>query len=71
MRTIVSDTTLDEFSAQLPAPAFIRLHRSYIVNSAQVTGLTVESRRHFVKLADIDIKVPVSRANVARLKARL
>lgn len=70
-RTVISDTTLDEFSAQLPAPAFIRLHRSYIVNSAQVTGLTVESRRHFVKLADIDIKVPVSRANVASLKARL
>ncbi|MEO0424696.1 MAG: LytTR family DNA-binding domain-containing protein [Pseudomonadota bacterium] len=69
--TIISDTTLDEFASQLPPQQFVRLHRSYIVRLEQITGLTVESRRHFVKLADIAIKVPVSRGNVSSLKSAL
>lgn len=69
--TVVSDTTLEEFAEQLPPASFVRLHRSYIVNLQQITGLTVEARRHFVKLADLPIKIPVSRGNVPKLKALL
>lgn len=71
MSTIVSDTTLDEFESRLPAQRFSRLHRSYIVNRAHIVELSTESRRHFVKLTDPSIKVPVSRSKVQRLKTLL
>lgn len=70
-RTIVSDTTLDEFEAQLPPSRFMRLHRSYIVHLERVVELFSESRRHFVRLAGVDTKVPVSRSRVSDLKTRL
>ncbi len=71
MPTIVSDTTLDDFELKLSGEKFPRLHRSYIVNLAHIVELSTESRRHFVQLADPTIKVPVSRSNVAKLKALL
>lgn len=70
-QTIISDTTLDELEAELSPEQFIRLHRSYIVRLQQILELSLASRRHFVKLADRDVKVPVSRAKVAELKLRL
>ena len=66
--TIISDTTLEEFEYQLTPDAFVRLHRSYIVNLRQIIGLVVESRRHFVNLVDLAIKIPVSRGKVQKLK---
>lgn len=69
--SIVSDTTLDEFEAQLPAQRFVRLHRGYIVRIEQISSVTIESRRHFAKLADLEIKVPVSRGRVAALRKLL
>lgn len=71
MPTIVSDTTLDEFETQLPAPGFVRLHRSYIVNRTSIVELASVSRRHYVRVAELNIKIPVSRSNVALLKALL
>ncbi len=71
MPTIVSDTTLDEFENRLPSPSFIRLHRSYIVNRESIVELASESRRHYVRIAELNVKVPVSRAKVAQLKAML
>ncbi len=71
MQTIVSDTTLDDFESQLTKYGFIRLHRSYIVNLQKVIGLSTESRRHFVAMADIGIKIPVSRKKLSKLKAML
>ena len=71
IRTIVSDTTLDELDAQLSTERFMRLHRSYIVCLRQIVELRLESRRYFVKLAEADVKVPVSRSKVAELKSRM
>ena len=70
-QTIVSDVTLDDLNAQLSDSHFIRLHRSYIVCLQQIIELYLESRRHFVKLAEVDFKVPVSRSKVATLKSRI
>lgn len=70
-QTIVSDTTLDEFESQLAEQKFMRLHRSYIVALGQVVELFSESRRHFVRLAEVEIKVPVSRSKVAELRTRI
>lgn len=69
--TIISDTTLDEFEQQLPERSFMRLHRSYIVNVQSIISLYCDARRHFVRLAELDVSVPVSRAKVAQIKASL
>lgn len=69
--TILSDTTLEDFEQQLDTAAFIRLHRGYIVRLSGITRLLYESRRYFVQLDEIELKIPVSRGNVAELKALL
>lgn len=69
--TILSDTTLDEFEQQLSGDSFIRLHRGYVVRLAGIKRLLNESRRHFVQLDAVDLKIPVSRGKVAELKALL
>ncbi|MEM7762521.1 MAG: LytTR family DNA-binding domain-containing protein [Pseudomonadota bacterium] len=68
-KTIISDTTLDEFEAQLPDSLFMRLHRSYIINLEKLVRLSTEQRRHVVKIADVDPLIPVSRSKVRTLKA--
>jgi DNA-binding LytR/AlgR family response regulator len=70
-QTIVTDTTLDELESQLAGPQFLRLHRSYIVHLGCILELYLESRRYFVKLADLGLKVPVSRSKISELKSRL
>ena len=70
-RTIVSDMTLDELESQLPSADFMRIHRSYIVAIRRITELCLQSRRYFVKLADLDVDVPVSRSKIADLRSRL
>jgi DNA-binding LytR/AlgR family response regulator len=71
MSTIISSTTLDEFELQLPKLDFVRLHRSYIVNSNYITMLSAESRRYYVNLKGFQIKIPVSREKVSELKKRI
>lgn len=69
--TILSDTTLDDFEQQLSAGSFIRLHRGYIVRLSAITRLLSLSRRYFVQLEDVELRIPVSRGNVAELKSLL
>lgn len=71
VNTILSDTTLDEFEAQLVTSEFLRLHRSYIVNMHRVISLTNESRRHFVVLQESGLKIPISRQKLAEVRERL
>ncbi|QFT54366.1 LytTR family DNA-binding domain-containing protein [Microbulbifer sp. THAF38] len=66
--TIISDMTLDTFCEQLPRKVFYRLHRSYIINSERMLELKSQSRRHFVRMAGTDTKIPVSRNFLNRLK---
>jgi DNA-binding LytR/AlgR family response regulator len=71
MNTIISGTTLDDFECQLAGPLFVRVHRSFIVNTAQIIELTVEARRHYLSVIDAEMRIPVSRYKVAELKAQL
>jgi DNA-binding LytR/AlgR family response regulator len=48
-----------------------RLDRSYIVALREIVELRLESRRDLVKIANVDLEVPVSRAKVTDLRARL
>lgn len=66
--TILSDMTLDDFSARLPERSFYRIHRSYIVNRERMLELKLQSRRHFVRLVGTATLIPVSRSFVATLK---
>ena len=61
----------DELETQLPRPDFMRIHRGYIVALRETVELRLGSRRYFVKIANVDLEVPVSRAKVADLRARL
>ncbi|WDE00299.1 LytR/AlgR family response regulator transcription factor [Thalassomonas actiniarum] len=67
--TVLSDMTLDWFCEQLPEEVFYRLHRSYIINSNRMLELLLKSRRHFVRLADSEVLIPVSRNFLSTLKA--
>jgi DNA-binding LytR/AlgR family response regulator len=69
--TILSDTTLDDFDAQLSEAGFIRLHRGYIVRVDGITRLLSESRRHYVLLNESDLKIPVSRGKVSAVRESL
>ncbi|MEO0574343.1 MAG: LytTR family DNA-binding domain-containing protein [Pseudomonadota bacterium] len=71
MQTIISDTTLDDFESQLASNVFIRLHRSYIVNLSKAVSLSIQERRHLLSLADTDVLIPISRANVPAVKRLL
>jgi DNA-binding LytR/AlgR family response regulator len=69
--TIVSDTTLEDFEQQLSEQGFFRLHRGYIVKLDAVTRIVTESRRHFVQLRDVELRIPVSRNRLSELRALL
>ncbi len=69
--TIISDTTLDEFSVQLEPAKFMRVHRSFIVNLPLIVSLQTQGRRLFAQLAETDITIPIARAKAAELRSRL
>lgn len=68
MPTILSDTTLDEFEELLASPRFVRLHRSYIANVSKAVSLASSERRHFLKLLDTDVLIPVSRTKITEVR---
>lgn len=71
LETVLSDTTLDEFTDQLGDKAFMRVHRSYIVNLSVVASLKTTGRQHSVFLKGITMAIPVARSKVKTLKATL
>lgn len=62
--TLISDTTLDEFEGELSGGPFLRVHRSYIVNSLAVTAFKAENRRHYLVLDGADQDIPIARMRV-------
>lgn len=64
-RKIVSNQRLKVLEKELPNRLFIRVHRSYIVNRAKVTGL--KGRDLLVS----EIKIPVSDSYYERVKSEL
>ncbi|MEM0953134.1 MAG: LytTR family DNA-binding domain-containing protein, partial [Pseudomonadota bacterium] len=66
--TLISDTTLEQFSQRLEAHSFIRVHRSYLVNLNHIASLKTRGRGHEIYLAGVDIAIPVARSRLGALK---
>jgi hypothetical protein len=64
--------SISEAEAQLDPGSFLRVHRSYIVSIPHVTFIRKEGDGAVVELdGPVPHRVPVSRARIAELKARL
>jgi len=63
--------TMAYFEKTLDAALFIRIHRSYIINLAQVTKIELKEKDSYVVLLKSDIWLPVSKTGYVKLKAAL
>jgi len=63
--------TMGFFEQTLPAEQFIRIHRSYLINLAQVTKIELKEKDSYVVLLKSDIWLPVSKTGYVKLKAAL
>lgn len=63
--------TMSFFERTLDAAQFIRIHRSYIINLAQVTRIELKEKDSYIVLLKSDIWLPVSKTGYVKLKAAL
>ena len=63
--------TMSFFEQTLDAAQFIRIHRSYIINLAQVTKIELKEKESYVVLLKSGIWLPVSKTGYVKLKAAL
>ncbi|WP_129713658.1 LytTR family DNA-binding domain-containing protein [Pedobacter sp. SYP-B3415] len=63
--------TMSFFEQILDASQFIRIHRSYIINLAQVTKIELKEKDSYIVLLKTDIWLPVSKTGYAKLKSAL
>eukprot|EP01136_Pigoraptor_vietnamica_P035488 Opistho-1_new@100788 len=63
--------TMSFFEQSLDPAQFIRIHRSYIINLAQVTKIELKEKDSYVVLLKSDIWLPVSKTGYVKLKAAL
>ncbi|MCZ4222283.1 LytR/AlgR family response regulator transcription factor [Pedobacter rhodius] len=63
--------TMAFFEQTLDSGQFIRIHRSYIINLAQVTKIELKEKDSYVVLLKSDIWLPVSKTGYVKLKAAL
>ena len=63
--------TMNFFEQTLDSTQFIRIHRSYIINLAQVTKIELKEKDSYVVLLKSDIWLPVSKTGYVKLKAAL
>jgi len=63
--------TMAYFEQTLDTSQFIRIHRSYIINLAQVTKIELKEKDSYVVLLKSDIWLPVSKTGYVKLKAAL
>lgn len=63
--------TMSFFEQTLDAAQFIRIHRSYIINLAQVTKIELKEKESYVVLLKSGIWLPVSKTGYIKLKAAL
>lgn len=59
------------FEAHLPASSFIRIHRSYIVNTNAIQSLEPYDKDTYLAVISSEIKLKVSRTGYKRLKEKL
>jgi len=60
--------TMQFFEDSLPQQEFIRIHRSYIVNSQLITRITPYEKESHLVLLTTGIQLPVSKAGYSKLK---
>jgi len=63
--------TMSFFEKTLDSAQFIRIHRSYLINLAQVTKIELKEKDSYVVLLKSDIWLPVSKSGYIKLKAAL
>jgi len=63
--------TMSFFEQTLDSDQFIRIHRSYIINLAQVTKIELKEKDSYIVLLKSDIWLPVSKTGYVKLKAAL
>jgi len=63
--------TMSFFEQTLDSAQFIRIHRSYIINLAQVTKIELKEKDSYIVLLKTDIWLPVSKTGYIKLKAAL
>ena len=63
--------TMSFFEQTLDVTLFIRIHRSYIINLAQVTKIELKEKDSYMVLLKSDIWLPVSKSGYVKLKAAL
>ncbi|SER44880.1 LytR/AlgR family response regulator transcription factor [Pedobacter rhizosphaerae] len=63
--------TMTYFEQTLDHTQFIRIHRSYIINLAQVTKIELKEKDSYIVLLKSDIWLPVSKTGYTKLKAAL
>jgi two-component system LytT family response regulator len=63
--------TMSFFEQTLDATQFIRIHRSYIINLAQVTKIELKEKDSYVVLLKSGIWLPVSKTGYVKLKTSL
>jgi two-component system, LytTR family, response regulator len=63
--------TMSFFEQTLDPAQFIRIHRSYIINLAQVTKIELKEKESYVVLLKSGIWLPVSKTGYVKLKAAL
>ncbi len=70
-RTYLKKKTMRSFEDSIPETQFVRLHRSYLVNIAQITGIHPFEKDHHVALLKSGHKIPVSKSGYQKLKNAL
>lgn len=63
--------TMSFFEQTLDTSQFIRIHRSYIINLAQVTKIELKEKESYVVLLKSGIWLPVSKTGYVKLKTAL
>lgn len=63
--------TMTSFEVNLPDTQFVRVHRSFIINIAQITRIDPMEKENHVALLKAGTRVPVSKSGYQRLKASL
>lgn len=70
-RTYLKKKTMRSFEEVIPEEQFVRLHRSYLVNVSQITGIHPFEKDHHVALLKSGQKIPVSKSGYQKLKNAL
>lgn len=70
-KTYLKKATLTSFENRLPAELFLRVHRSYLANIAEITRIDPYEKSSHVAILKSGDKIPVSKTGYQNLKSAL